>query len=1049
MNITEISIKRPTLVVVIFTVLAQLGTFSYTNLNYELLPKFSPPILTVSTLYPGASPTEVENSVTKELEDAISSLEGIDNITSTSQESFSLITVELTPSTDVDLALQEAQRKINAILSELPDDAETPALGKFSLDELPIMQIGATAQMPETEFYDLVENRIEPALARIEGVAQINLRGGEEREIKVHLIAPKMEAYQIGANEVVQAITNANLDFPTGKIKSEDDQTLIRLAGKFQDLDDLRGLVVKEVDGSPIRLETIAEIQDATKDTEIITRVDGKNSIGLVVQKQSDANAVAVSEDIRAELQNLEKTYNNEKLGFNIGQDSSTFTLEAADAVIFDLFLAIILVAIVMLLFLHSLRSAFFVMLSVPLSLVTAFIFMSVANFTLNLMTLLALSLVVGILVDDSIVVLENIYRHIEMGKNKIRASVDGIKEIGLTVFSITLVLVVVFLPIALVEGLISDLLRQFSLVVVATTLISLLVSFMVIPTLTSRFAESEHSEKENKGFFGKFFDGFERLIDRFGEGITSLLIWAFRHKAVTLIITAMLLVASVALVPAGFIGSEFVSAGDRGEFAINLELSKDATVEQTNLVTRQAEQILFEKSIVEGIFTTVGTTSGQQGGQPVAYKSEMNVKLVSYDKRDVGTDRFARETKLELERMLPGVKVEAAPVSLVGSANAAPLQVVVSGSDIDTVMHAAEKVLGLVKDIQGTIESKLSAEGGNPEVKVQVDRDKMSQLGLSLAQVGGTMQTAFSGNTDAQFRDGDIEYDINIKLDEFDRKNADDIRNLTFINSRGEVVSLQQFATIEQTTGPSQLQRENRISAVTVQSQVVGRPIGDIGAEVQEHIETLDLSDEVSIAFKGDLESQSEAFGSLGFALIASIVLVYLIMVALYDSYVYPFVVLFSIPVAIVGALLALALTQQTLNIFSILGIIMLVGLVAKNAILVVDFANQLKREGYRTVRALIMATQMRLRPILMTTIALVIGMLPIALASGAGAEWKNGLAWTIIGGLTSSMFLTLIIVPVAYLMVDTVLARFGLDKQEEIDLEQGKAVEKVPVGA
>lgn len=1022
MNITELSIKRPSLVVVLFTVLTFLGLLSYVTLNYELLPKFSPPVISVATVYPGASPSEIENSVSRKIEDALSSMENVDQISSTSQESFSVVVVQLNNNADVDIALQDAQRKVNAMLNDLPEDAQIPTLNKFSFDDLPILRMGASAKMDPAEFYNVIEERIQPALSQIDGVAQVNLVGGQEREIRVNIDQQKLDAYNLSILQVNNLIQASNLDFPTGKIKSQDQQVLIRVAGKYASLDELRNLVITTTnEGTLVRLQDVAEVQDTQKEAEKMTRVDLKPAIGLEVLKQSDANAVAVSEDVRAALSELENLYGGVDLSFTVAQDSSEFTLEAADGVIHDLLLAIALVAAVMLLFLHSMRNALIVMISVPVSLVATFIGLSILGFTLNLMTLLALSLVVGILVDDAIVVLENIYRHMEMGKDRRTAAIDGVKEIYWTVISITLVLVVVFLPITLVSGLVADLLRQFAMVVVISVLLSLLVSYTIIPLLSAKFGKLEHVS--NKSLFGRFILWFERQIDQFGAWIVSILKWSLNHKAVVLGLTFLLLVGSIALVPLGFIGSEFVSQGDRGEFIIQLELPKDATVEQTNLITRQAEEYLGNQDYVASLYTTVGQTSdGMSATQATVNKAEINVKMVPLDARDISSSVYARQMRNGLEANIAGAKFKSTPVSIMGTANRAPVDVIIKGPSLDSVMFAANALLNEVKQIPGTMEQKLSVEDGNPEINIEVNRDKMSSLNLDLQTVGASLQMAFNGNTDAQYRDGEYEYDINIRLDEFNRKNINDIKSIILINKLGQKVRLEQIADVIQSTGPSKLERKDRITSVSVQSQVLGKPVGTVTQEVENVLVGMDLPEGVTYEFGGDAKNQSEAFQSLGLAFIASIFLVYLIMVALYDNYVYPFVVLFSIPLAIIGALFALALSNSTLSIFTLLGIIMLVGLVAKNAILVVDFANQLKAEGKPTREALLEATQVRLRPVLMTSISMIIGMLPIALASGAGASWKNGLAWAIIGGLTSSTFLTLVIVPLVYQIADSV---------------------------
>lgn len=1018
-SITKIAIKRPSLIIVFFTVLSVLGLISYSRLSYELIPKFDAPLVFISTVYPGASPGEVENNVTKKVEDAVSSLEGITSIRSTSFESVSTIVLEFKQGTDVNISLQDAQRKLSAAESTLPEDAEAPVLSKFSSGEFPIMNIGATGDLPPTQLYDLLKQRVKPVLSRVDGVGQVTLVGGQEREIKVLVNRDRLQSYGLSLLQLVQAVQQANLEFPTGKIKSEDAQILVRLSGKLLDLEDLRRLVIANSPrtGSPVRMSDVAEIRDEPKEAQDINRLNGVSSIGLIIQKQTDANSVAVSDGIKKEMTRLEEEFKDQNLQFKIASNSSDFTLEAVDAVVHDIGLAVVLVALVMLVFLHSLRNSLIVMVAIPASLVATFIGMYIFGFTLNLMTLLAMSLVIGILVDDSIVVLENIYRHLEMGKSRKKAALDGRNEIGFTALSITLVDVVVFVPLALSGGIVGNIMSQFAWVVVFSTLMSLLVSFTVTPMLASRFSKLEHLS--NRNFFGIFFIGFEKMLDRLTSGYGKIVEWSLNHKFIVMMATLVLFLGSFGLVGGGYIGTAFFNQSDQGEFIMKLELPKDATLKETNLAAVSAEQLIRQKNEVVNVFSTIGRTTGLLS-QSTPYIAEINVKMVPKEERKDRADVYAQRLRDELERSLPGVKVNTSQVSFFGGADEAPIQIILSSTDLEKAMNYARVVKKEVQATPGTVAVDLSVEEGNPELKVNIDRDKMAELGLNLQTVGATMQTAFTGNSNAKFRDGAFEYDINILLDDFDRKNLDDVAQLSFTNIRGEEVLLEQFASIVQTTGPSKLERKDRVSSVTVNSQVIGRPTGTIGEEIKTRLAKNPPPPGVTIAYDGELKFQAEGFGALGIAFGAAILFVYLIMVALYDNWVYPFVVLFSIPVAIVGALLAMALAMQILDIFSIVGIIMLVGLVGKNAILLVDFTNQLKEEGKSTYDALVESGKIRLRPILMTTIAMVFGMLPIALAKGAGAEWKNGLAWALVGGLTSSMLLTLVVVPVVYYLVD-----------------------------
>ena len=1032
MSLTELSIKRPTLIVVIFTVLGLIGIVSYFSIGYELLPKMSKQIITISTKYPGAAPSEVENSVTKEIEDAVSSLEKLDNIKSKSLEGQSNVIVEFKADVDIDQAMQDAQRKVNAIASQLPEDAKDPVISKFSVDEAPIMKMSVAAKTDNRALYDVVKQRIVPLLSKLSGVANIGIMGGEERQIRVNIDRNKVERYGLDVQQVLKAIETSNLDFPAGSVKNNQGETTIRLAGKFKDPKDIEAVVITERDGKAIHLNDVAVVIDGIKETETISRYNANTAIGLLVYKQTDANAVQVSRQMHEAIRSLEKEYAGDGLKFAVAQDSSEFTMKAAEAVNHDLMLAILLVALVMLVFLHSLRNAVIVMIAIPASLVSTFIGIHLFGFTFNLMTLLALSLVVGILVDDSIVVLENIQRHMEMGKDKRKAALDGRKEIGFTAMSITLVDVVVFLPITMVDGMIADILRQFSLVVVVSTLMSLFVCFTLTPLLVSRFGKLTHPSPKRIG--GRIILWVEKKINLLTENYSNLLKWSLGHKRWVLGITLALLVGSFSLVGGGFIGNEFVNMGDRGELVVKVEMPKDATIEQTNMKTQEVERFILTKPEVVNVFSSMGKSDNQFAAQGERHIAEVSVKLVDKGDRSISTEHFSQAIKKELQERITGAKIRIANVDIMGSTSEAPIQVVLSGSNVDQLLAYADTVLQKVKTVPGAADAKISIENDKPEVSIRIDKEKMMALGLRMDQVGNTVKLAFNGNSDAQLSEGQYDYDITVKLDAFDRESVNDLQQLSFVNNAGQIIRLNQFAGIEKKIGPAKLERKDRISSVTVSCEVTGRPQGTVGAEIKAAIGKDHLPAGISIEYEGNMKQQAEAFGSMGYALTASIIFVYLIMVALYNSYIYPFVVLFSIPVAIVGALLALALAMQSLNIFSLLGIIMLIGLVAKNAILLVDCANHLKQQGMGTVEALIESGRTRLRPILMTTIAMVIGMLPLALASGAGAEWKNGMAWALIGGLTSSMLLTLVVVPTIYLIVDRMIARFSRKSRTEL---------------
>ncbi|MFD2903637.1 efflux RND transporter permease subunit [Sphingobacterium anhuiense] len=1046
MKISEISIKRPSIIIVIFLLLTLGGIGSYLNLGYELVPKFDVNVITVQTVYPGAAPSEVETSVSKVIEDAVSSLENVKKIETKSMESVSVVMITLNTGADVNFLLTDAQRKINAVINDLPEDAETPSLSKFSLDDVAIMNLSVTSSLSEKELYDLLDQKIQPVFARILGVAKVDLTGGEEREIQVSANPEKLEGYGLTISDVQKIIASSNLDFPTGSIKSRDNQTTIRLSGKFTSLDQMRNLPITTPSGVSIRLSDVADVQDGIKDIEKISRIDQKNTILMQVFKQSDANAVAVSKLVKKTIEVVEKDYKEQKIKIDVASDSTEYTINAASNVMHDLMIAVALVGFIMLFFLHSLRDAFIAVVAIPLSLIATFIGLYVMGYTLNLMSLLGLSLVVGILVDDAIVVIENIHRHMQMGKSKIRAAYDGAAEIGFTVTAITLVIVVVFLPIALSSGLVSDILRQFCVTVIFATLISLLVSFTVVPWLYSRFGKLSHIS--NATFFGRILEKFEAGLQKLTHWISGILEWALRNrwnKVITLVVTIVMFAASISLLVMGYIGTDFFPGNDKGEFYLQLELNKDASIEQTNFMTQKAESFLAAKPEIERVITTVGQASDgmMAGTSGTKYKSEMQIYLKDGQNKLVPTKVYAAKLKREMEEHLVGAKVKTVSIGIMG-AEQAPLNLTVIASSQKDALEFADKAAALLRNISGATEVKLTSEDGNPEINVQLDRDKMNALGLNVASVGMTMQTAFSGNTDTKYRAGDTEYDINIRYDQSGRMSMDNVKNLKFINTKGESISLEQFADIEYGSGPTLLERRDKSPSVSVQAQVVGKPAGTIATEWETEFKKLELKPGVSFKWGGNMENQQEGFGTLGIALLASIILVYFVMVALYDSFATPFIVLFSIPLSFIGAFLLLALTNQTLNIFTILGIIMLIGLVAKNAIMLVDFANHKKDAGFTTYESLIAANHARLRPILMTTIAMVIGMVPIAMAQGDGADMNRGIAIVIIGGLLSSLFLTLIIVPVVYSLFDGIQRRLG--NHEKVDYEAEMVADYVP---
>jgi len=1036
MTLTELSIKRPSFIIVVFTILIGGGLLCYNQLSYELLPDFSPPILTVTTTYPGASPATVESQVSKPLEDALSGLENISEVTSFSLDNASIVLLEFKASADIDAVLEDAQRKVNNVLNKLPDGASSPVLAKIEPNASPVLQVSAIAEkMDDREFMELMDDQLIPQIKQTKGVAEVQVIGGERREFRVNVDKDKLKAYGLSLSAVNQAISGANVEFPTGKIKDRSEQITVRLSGKFRAVKDLEDLILYSNNGSSVKLGEVAEVIDGSADQLTVSRLNGQNGIGLRIKKQSDANAVDMANATKERFKIIEEKYKDKGVKFTVATDTSKPTIESVNAVIHDLELAVLLVAAVMLLFLHSLRNAFIVLISIPASLISTFVAMYLLGYTLNLMTLLAMSLVIGILVDDSIVVLENIYRHLQMGKPRRKAALDGRNEIGFTALAITLVDVVVFSPVVFIEGTISDILQQFSIVVVVSTLMSLFVCFTLTPWLASRFAKEVKLNPKKP--LQAILIWFERRVELFTDSYVKLVGWSLRHKLIMGGIVIVLFIASFATMGLGIVGQEFVSQGDQGKFMVKLKYDKSTTFEENNATTMKIEQlILAQKDVVDIVFANVGGPSSGMGAASFGAenRSELTVKMKPGMQKKYPTIKYMSEIRKKIENSFPGIEVKALNIGMVESEEA-PIEIFLSSDDHELLIKEARRLKNKILTIKGAKDPTISTDDVTPELRVELDREKMGQLGLPIAVVGMQLQNALTGSDDNRFDDKGQEYAIRVMVDKFDRKNVDDIRSMTFSTNDGKQVRLSEFADIYMSNGEGSLERKNRISNTTLRAYVLGTASGNVSKEIEDYLKKEPLDPNVRLLWGGEVKRQKESMGALGTAMGIGLILVYLIMVALYDNFVYPFVVLFSILVSLIGAILALNLSSSNMGIFTMLGMLMLLGLVAKNAILIVDFTNHLKEKGMSTYSALLESVKERMRPILMTTIAMVIGMIPIATATGSGAEWKNGLAWILIGGLTSSMFLTIIVVPMMYYVVDRIKARFSRGNKIQLD--------------
>ncbi|MCQ2187938.1 MAG: efflux RND transporter permease subunit [Bacteroidales bacterium] len=1016
MKISDLSIRRPIYVIVLFLVIGILGFLGFSSMKAELMPKFTPPSLNVQVIYPGASPTEVESSLTVKLEDVLSSMAGVESMRSYSFEGMSMVFVSFTYGTDIEKAVTDAQNKINSKKAELPAGILSPIVNEISVDARSIMTLAVSSNLDAVDFSDLVRRNLVPELQSIPGMAKVESVGEHPREIQVNMNMAVMRELGLTPVQVMGVLKGSNLDFPTGSLQDGVTNTAIRLSGKLESVEEIRGLVLMTMpNGTQIRLSDVADVVETASAVNTLARVDGEEAVLINIFKQENANAIDLSDAVQETVARLETKYAQDDLKIRIVSDTSEFTRESIKSVLIDLLLAILLVTIVILVFLHNWRNALIVMLVVPLSLIGAFIGMDLFNFTLNIMSLLGLSVVIGVLVDDAIVVIENVCRHMEMGKTPLQATKDAMQEIGFTVITVTIVLVIVFLPIALTNSLVSDILRQFCGVIIFAILFSLLSALTLVPLLTSRFGKLDVLDTGT--VWGRVMAWFESIVGRFGNWVAGVLRKALGHKRWVGIAVIAMTVLVCSLFPMGFVGFEFMPKVDQSEFTVLLEMPKDISIEKSSTQVAYAEAWLLDQPEITEVVSMIGlTSSNNESNQGTPYLAELKCKMVPPSERSKSVHLYISGLRRELTNYLVDAKVQVYAASLHGSGNSADIEYVLSGPKADSVALFGEYALDVMRGIPGTLQQQLSTGSGRPEVEVVVDRDKMSALGLSLDNVGLTLQMAFQGNTQMKFVRDDYEYNINIKADNFYRSSIDDVAGITFINQQGSRVTLDQFAQVRIGTGPNRLERYNRNSSVTISANVVGVSAGEASGQFKEKVAEKAEQMGVSIETVGDMKSMMDSMSVFAIAMLLSIILMYLSLVVLYNNWIDPLVVMFSIPFSILGAILALALSATSLNIYAMLGLVMLIGLVAKNAILLVDFANERLKEGMAMDDALVEAVKLRTRPILMTALSTIIGMVPVAVASGSSAELRNGIGWVIIGGMALSTMLTLIVVPVVY---------------------------------
>jgi HAE1 family hydrophobic/amphiphilic exporter-1 len=1016
MFLSDLSIKQPVFATMMMLALAVLGLVSYTQLKVDQFPDVEFPVVTVTTVYPGASPESVEREVTKKIEEAINTVEGIKHVESTSQEGVSNIVVFFRLEVSTQVAAQDIRGKVAAVRGELPREIEEPIVQRIDPAAMPIISVAVNAPgLAPQAATSLADKLIKRRLETVPGVGAVNLVGESTREIQVIVDRARLEAYHVSLAEVVGALGRENVDAPAGTADRGATEALVRVAARGRSADDIAAIPVKHTKGSTLFVRDLAQVVDGVEQPKNLALLDETPALALDVQKQSGANTVAVSDGVKAAVAKLAAEL-PPGVSLQVVRDDSQFIRDSIHDVNTTILIGGILTVLIVFVFLNSWRSTVITGLTLPISVIAAFTVMRAFGFTLNILTLMGLSLAIGMLIDDAIVVRENIVRHMQRGKDHFQAARDGTAEIGLAVMATTFTIVAVFIPVAFMGGMVGRFFYEFGIVVAAAVLVSLFVSFTLDPMLSSRWYDPATEKDQHEGRLGHVLARFNHRFDDLHVGYERLLAWALRHR---LAVMGLATVAFFGALPImGLLGGDFMPDFNRGEYQVVFKATPGATLRETGERAREMVRRLKTLPDVEFTYTTLGEAGSQY--RPVTEGSTYVKLKPATGKTFSQVLRDARGVIADVPGLTYGL-VEAGPFGQ------KPIQVSVKGAEVDQLDRLSRDLMQAMAKIPGIADVETSLEKSKPELRVRVDRARASDLGLNVGPIGTTLRAAVTGEVATVIEDdaGDS-HDVRVRLRADQRRFADDLLQLTVPSDRDDpsgdkiLVQLREVARADPGVGPATIRRHDLQREVRVSANPDGRSLGEVSADIEAAVARLDLPPGYSVSFGGDAEELKDMFRNMFQTLFLAVVFIYLILASQFGSFTHPLAIMLSLPLSLVGVAVGLLLTGDSLNIMSMIGLIMLMGLVTKNAILLVDFANQARREGLSRDEALIRAGSTRLRPIVMTTLAMIFGMLPLAFAIGAGAEMRAPMARAVIGGLITSTLLTLIVVPVVYTYLD-----------------------------
>jgi HAE1 family hydrophobic/amphiphilic exporter-1 len=1014
-NLSKFSVKKPVTITMMVLVVVLLGAISLTRLPIDLFPEFEVPVAIVSTTYSGTGPLEMENLITRPIEGAVSTVGNIDIVSSRTSEGSSIVIAQFNFGVDMDNAALEMREKVDLIKGLLPEDAEDPMVLKIDPNAMPIIQIALTSGGDLARLQELAEDTFSQRLERLDGVASVDISGGYTREIEIKVNQSRLSSMGLSIGQLSQLIGASNINYPGGNVTKGDQDLSVRVTGEFESVEEIRLMPVTLSSGDIIRLGDIAQIKLVNKELNTISRTNGNESINISIQKQSGRNTVQVAELIHDELEKLERDY--PEIEFQVVMDSSLFIIQAINTVaknaIFGSFLAIIILYI----FLKNLRTTTIIGISIPISLIASFILLYFNGITLNIMTLGGLAMAVGMLVDSAIVVLENIFRYRTEGLSKYDAAIKGASEVGMAITASTLTTIAVFIPIVFVEGFVGTIFKDFALTVTLSLAASLVVSLTLIPMLSSKILSVSETGKKRK--LDKVYNRFDGVYSKVEEKYRSLLENGINNRKKTVVISVIVFFVSIASLFA--VGMEFLPATDESMISIDISLPLGASQDKVDLVTTEVEELLYDIPEIESVAVTIGSGGLTMGrGFSSGNGSSISLMLYPLGERDRSTSEVAEDIR-GMVKDIPGVEIAVNQTSNMGMiSSGTPVSISIKGPELNVLEEISESIKGMVESVAGTREVTTSISDSVPVVQVAVKKEMAAAYGLTTAQIGAGVRSGATGATVSRFKDRGDEINVVIRPEGNVTDSLENFSQMEITTPMGTDIPLSMVADITIEKGPTVINRDNQERVVTVTSQIIDRDLNSVTRDIEDQLEVYAMPEGYSYSIGGENEEMIDAFTQLAQALGLAIILIYMVMAAQFESLIYPFIIMFTIPLAFSGGALGLFLTGRALGVTALIGVIILSGIVVNNGIVLIDYINTLRKEGKSREEAILTAGPIRLRPILMTTLTTVLGLIPITLGIGEGAELMAPLGSVVIGGLTLSTVLTLVLVPVIYTMFD-----------------------------